>query len=580
MKKYKDISDCTKDWQRYENGKSYNRKLKPSYYDNVTLNWDFYNGNQYPGLEDVDAPKPVFNIINRIVNYFVSALTTNGISVNIEPSAFIHDYSFRVVENAAEVVNAHVDNLFEQFRMPYKIRQALIDGAVSGDYCAHLYFDLSKQPYGGMFNESGYEGEICLEMVDGNNVYFGNANSSIVSKDTQPYIIIAGRDTVDNLVKEAESYKNKDVTISGDSDYEEQVGQGGQIEIEADSKETDKATYIIIYKPSKDGKTITVSKSVQNVYIYENIDTGLSEYPIAWANWESQKNQYHGKALVTGIIPNQIYINRMFAILMYFLMNNAFQKPVYDADKITSWTSEVGVALPVTGLQPGESVRNVAAYLDNGQANPQVVQTIELAKTMTFELLGATDAALGNVNPENTSAIIAVTKQSAIPLENPRAATKEWINDITKIMLDMMATKYGQRKIVVDVDGQKQVVDFDFTQLKGLYLNTNIQIGDGSYYSEVGKIQTLDNLLAADRINMMQYFERVNKVNPDYIPDIDGLIADLKAIEEQQMLQAEEEAMSDQMVQFVQSLPEEQQAMIAQLPEEQQIAEIQAMMGA
>ena len=40
--------------------------------------------------------------------------------------------------------------------------------------------------------------------------------------------------------------------------------------------------------------------------------------------WEEQKNQYHGRALVTELIPNQIFINRMFASAMRHL---AFSSP-------------------------------------------------------------------------------------------------------------------------------------------------------------------------------------------------------------------------------------------------------------
>ena len=66
------------------------------------------------------------------------------------------------------------------------------------------------------------------------------------------------------------------------------------------------------------------------------MDTGLTRYPIAWGNWEKQKNQYHGRALVTGLIPNQIFINQMFATAMRHLQLMAFPKTVYLQDLILS----------------------------------------------------------------------------------------------------------------------------------------------------------------------------------------------------------------------------------------------------
>jgi len=234
--------NCTDDWNKYENGKSYNRRLKPSYYDNVSLNWDFYNGNQYPGLEDVDLPKPVFNIINRLVSYFVSALTSTKVTANIEPLAYRDDdFQFQQEQNGAEIATAEIANLFDKFRMQSKIRDALIDGAVGGDYCAHYMFNPNAEAYGGAFEN--VQGEIEMELVDGSNVYFGNANNPRV--EIQPYIIIAGRDLVENLKKEAEQYKNADAVITNDQDTAEQVGQGGEIEVEGEDG-TNKATYIIL----------------------------------------------------------------------------------------------------------------------------------------------------------------------------------------------------------------------------------------------------------------------------------------------------------------------------------------------
>ena len=588
MKAYNN-GNWTDDWKKYEAGKKYNRKLKPPYYDNATINWDFYNSNQYPGLEDVDTPKPVFNIIKRLVSYFVSAITSTKISVTMEPMAYMDDDAqLNMEQNAATVVSAQVNNLFEQFRMPNKIKKAALDGAVQGDYCAHIMFNPNKKPYGGMFESKGIQGDIEFELIDGNNVYLGNPNNTIISKDVQPYVIIAGRDTVEKLKNEAESFKNDFEEIAWDSDTKEQVGQGGHIEIEADTDNTDKATYIILYKPNKSG-TISVSKCVCTTYIYKDIDTGYTEYPVSWGVWEEQKNQYHGSALVTGIIPNQIFINRAFAIQMVYLLNNAFQKAVYNADRITSWTSDYGVAIPVSDLQPGESIKNVAGYLENGTVNGQVMQTIDSAIRYTMDLAGANENALGSVKPDNASAIIATQRQAAIPLENPRNNIKEWVYSIVMIMVDVMGTKYGTRPIVVEKDGQKQVVMFDFNTIKDINLNTKIQVGDGSYYSELAAIQTLDNYFANDKITSIEYFERIQKVNQDYIPDVQGLIDSLKAQQQeeraqmqaqaQQAPQEQSEPQNDDMAwEWLSQQPQEIQQQVMQLPEEQQLQAVQQLM--
>jgi hypothetical protein len=548
----------TKDWQLYEAGKKYNNSLKPSYYDTVDANLAFFEGDQWRNLEAENMPKPVFNIIKRVGTFFVSSLTTSKTKLHFEPLLNADNGESEEL-SPSDFANAMVSNLFEKFKMDFRIKDALFDGVKTGDYCAHMYFDVNKTPYGNQYED--IKGEICLELVDGSNVFFGNANNP--HTDGQPYIIISGRDMVQNLQEEAKLYKqsNDEVeSITSDKDYNEMSGDSGKIEVEAD--EYGKALYIIVYRKDKKTGTIKASKSVENAYIYKDIDTGLSHYPVAWGNWEKQKNQYHGRALCTGLLPNQIFINRMFAMVMYHLMMTAFPKAVYNADIIPSWDNEIGSSIGVSGMDLNSPIKNVAGYLEPGNMSNQIIQTIELAMQYTKETLGISDAALGSIDPKNTSAIIAVQKSSAIPLENPKANLYEWIEDIGQILLDMMGTYYGTRPVVIEQQGQKQVVEYDFNTFKNTWLNVRADVGEASYWSEIASLQTLDTLLDREKIEFVDYLERV----PDeYIPQKQELISKIK----QQMEEAEMMA-SDPIAAVAQLTPEEQQQFYASPPEVQQ----------
>ena len=68
----------------------------------------------------------------------------------------------------------------------------------------------------------------------------------------------------------------------------------------------------------------------------------------------------------------------------------------------------------------------------------------------TKECLGATDVQMGNVKPDNTSALMVLQSNSEVPLENIRANLYEWVEDIGAILLDFMGTYYGQRPILRD----------------------------------------------------------------------------------------------------------------------------------
>ncbi|GIN88701.1 hypothetical protein J6TS2_50870 [Heyndrickxia sporothermodurans] len=591
----------TKDWALYEAGKQYNNKLKPNYYDTVDANLAFFQGDQWRNLEMDDMPQPVFNIIKRVITFNVASLTSTKSKIHFEPLLYSDTNQNQQMELELEgstLANAQVNNLLEKFKFEFKVRESLFDAAVTADACAHFYFDTSKKPYGGAFSD--VEGEIVMELVDGTNVFFGNANSPRV--DIQPYIIISGRDMVKNLKEEAMRYKKDQQNVDDiepDYKYTDQAGDSGKIEVEAD--EYGKALYIIVYRKDPKTGTIKASKSVENAYIYKDIDTGLKTYPVAWLNWEKQKNQYHGRALCTGLLPNQIFINRMFAMVMYHLMMTAFPKGVYNADVIDVWDNTIGSAIPISGMGMDQNIKNVAGYLEPANMSNQITQVIDLAMQYTKETLGVSDAALGQVDPKNTSAIIAVQKSTAIPLENPKANLYEWIEDIGKILLDMMGTYYGLRPIVIEENGQKQIVNYDFSQLKDMWLNVRADVGESSYWSEIAAVQTLDNLLNAGHIDIIDYLDRVPE---EYIPNKEELISQIKQrmemmqqqqMEQQQMqaqqqeeqaVMAEEQAQAEKSKnephpfdQYLQTLPKHKQEAFKKLPPEEQDKIMQEVMA-
>ena len=560
--------------------------------------------------------KPVFNILKRVASLFVASLTSSGVTLRYDPLAY-YDGSNQTDpdRDAARFTTAAVTNLLEKMKFEYRVREALFDGAQAGDYCAHFWFDPDARPFGGSLGQ--HRGELNMELVDGINVMFGNPNSRDVQ--SQPYILLVGRAPVSQLRWEAERFrKNKELYKSGtaadrslsggiqpDAEYDLIPGVGGKTELTA-GEDTGKALYVLMYSKvtreepvlgedgepvyedeydgngdpvtETDGKgrplldadgypvpkrrqakhlvtTVYATKATKTGIIYEDVDTGLSLYPIAWGNWEKQKNQYHGRALVTGLIPNQIFINTMFATAMRHMQLSAFPKTVYDGDKISAWTNEVGQAIAVHGLQPGQSVGQVAVNLNPADMSSQIFTLIDRVMAYTKECLGATDAQMGNVNPENTSALMVLQTNSEVPLENVRAGLNEWVEDIGAILPDMMGTYYGVRPIIVEQEFEEPVLlagapqidpatglmktqkimrkvvqEFDFSRLKHITLDMKIDVGATTYFSEIAMTQTLDNLRKDGTLDVIQYLERIpDKLIPkkqELINELKGRIAD------------------------------------------------------
>ena len=597
-------------WQRYDAGRAYNHSLPPDQYSLVNTNVEFFAGNQWLHLPQSAAmsrlPKPTFNIIKRITSLFVASLTSSGVTIQFDPLTYYDGENLRDPEsNASTFATAEVQNILHKVKMNYRVREALFDGAQTGDYCAHFYWNPDALPYGGAFGP--YRGEIEMEMVDGINVMFGNPNLRDAQK--QPYILIVGRDTVQNLRDEYHKYNPdgfEESMIQPDGEHGDQAGAGGRRELVGADDGAGKCLYIYMYEKKTreveviDSETglarmervtsVHVTKATRGCTIYENVDTGLRLYPIAWGNWERQKNQYHGRALVTGIVPNQIFINSMFAMIMRHLQLQGFPKTVYNADMISQWNNEIGQAIAVHGIQPGQSIAQVAANLQPSNMSDAIVQAIHLVMEYTKECLGATDVQMGNVKPNNTSALMVLQTSAEVPLENIRAGLYEWIEDIGAILLDMMGTYYGIRPIVRDRTFNEPVIDeltggvkidpltgqmetkrvvrtvteeFDFDQFKHLFLNVRADVGASTYFSEIAMVQTLDNLRANGTLEILDYLERI----PDkLIPRKAELI---EAVKTRMGIRAEEWMPGTKPVfddQALRVLPEQAQARYDELP--------------
>lgn len=552
------MNDVKKDWELYENGIAYNQALSingKGYYETIDANLAFADGEQWRNAPDTDLPKPVFNIIKRVKQFKIASLATNNISVKLEPVEYREDGSMDDTIVASEIASAEIENVLAEWEYQHKQRELLSDGFDTGDYAVHVLFNPDKVLYNGQYGE--YKGEIELEIVDGQNVMFGNPN--INDEEKQPYILLVGRDLVSNLTEEGKE------NITSDYSNEFMAGDAGKIEIKGDK--SGKALYVIKYY--KKNGIVHASKYTKDAYIFKDVNMGLKMYPIILGNYEKVKNCYHGRAETSGIIPNQIAINKLFAMVIYHTMLTSFPTLVYNKRKVGGWTNELGFPIGVD-LTDGESIGNVAQYLQTGNIGAAVTSIIELLMAYTKEVLGVNDATLGNINPQNTSAIIAVQRTTAVPLENVKASFYSFTKKLVERILDRISSNYGIRPIVVEQMGQRNVVEYDFNKLKSLYFTTNIEIGASGYYSDIASTNTLDNLLTAGMINFIQYLERVDD---SLIPNKQKLIDELKGQMKQQ-----QEGQYEQMAQFIETLPPEQQAQLQGMDANQLETAVKTMM--
>lgn len=549
-------------WDKYESGKRYNNSFKEDYYSSIKTYNNFYIGNQWQGIDsNNNLPHPTFNIAKRIIDFKTASICGNKIAVQIQPlqNVSLEQDSYSLTD----IVDAEIENIMEKNRLDDLIRDLLTDGATSGDMCTHIIFNPDNEL------TRNVKGSIEIELVDCTNVIFGNPN--IKDVDKQPWVAIVGRDLVENLKAEQKALKGKgeivkdSETLFQASDYEE--------DIESDSE--GKALYIYLYERDSKTGTIKASKGTQDAIIFENIDTQRVRYPIAFENWYSNKNSYHGRGEMEGIIPNQIYLNKAMAMAQYHTMQSSFPLTLFNTNKIEALSNKIGGAVGIAlDESKGETFNNVIRNLEPVNMSSHIINIIELCMQYTKECMGISDASLGNIDPKNTSAIIAVQRSNAIPLENVKSNLYNIIEQMVLIMVEMMGVNYGIRPVFMKTETGYEEVMFDFDTLNNIDTKINIDIGTGSYYSEIALIQTLDNLLMNGQITLLQYLERI----PDeLITKKQELINDIKELQAGQ--QEGQQQQYEQMAQFVESLPPEEQQRLQSLAPEEMEKEVLRMMG-
>ena len=554
----------TEDWKQYQAGIDYNHKV--DLYQTVNKNERFYAGDQWMGVVSNGLPTPVFNILKRIINYFVSSILSQNVSLHFVPEN-VGDVASteeeEKIKKASQLLSSYSATLFEKNKINNKLRQWLLDAAISGDACGYVYWN-SEIDTGQLA-----KGDIDVDTVDNVNVFFGDPNEVDVQK--QRYIIISARELVINLQDEARAngFPEEDVLrIGSDEETFYQSGDRSQIQLDYRFSGMGKTTSLLkLYK--KDGK-VFAKKITKFTNIRDEWDTKLTLYPVTWMNWDVRKNSYHGQALVTGIIPNQIFINKMFAMAMMSLMHTAFPKVIYNKNMITAWNNQVGAAIGIERMG-NESVGNVAQYMNAGQMSEQVMRTIDLAINYTKDMLGANDNLLGDINPERASgrSIIAVQQASAVPLESIKQNMYQFLEDMGYIWLDYISNYYGTRKIDAEILGKRQIVEFNFDDLQKMKFRLKIEVGASSYWSELASIETLDRLLQQEAITFKQYLERIPV----------GLITQKQSLlEEIKNKDVKQQFIFEQLAKFVDGLPPEQQQAIQQIPPEEQEREVMQMM--
>ena len=282
----------------------------------------------------------------------------------------------------------------------------------------------------------------------------------------------------------------------------------------------------------RDGGTYRIKAAVvvRGAVIRKEWDTKLRLYPLAVFRWERRRNCAYGESEITYLIPNQIAINRMITASVWAVLTLGMPLTLVNKNMIpyTAVTNDPGQIIEVENIGTGESIGNALGYVNPPNFSPAFDNNITSLISNTLSQSGANDAALGDVRPDNTSAIIAVREAATMPMQSVQNRFYSFIEDVARVWADMWVSMYGKRSLKIEDENGTWYMPFDGEKYRNLLISAKIDVGASTMWSEIQSVKTLDNLLASQIITPKQYLERLPKGS---VPNLSGLIREMQEAE-------------------------------------------------
>ena len=353
-------------------------------------------------------------------------------------------------------------------------------------------------------------GDIATEVLDIEQVYMGDPTLEDIQQ--QPSIIIAQRRPLAEVQRLAKAHGCRFwQEIRGD----EQEGRGGH------------ATLLTRFwkEWNEDGSACTV-KAVQvcgEVTVRATWDLGVRLYPLAVFRWEEKRHQCYGESEIPYLIPNQIAINRTISAGVWAVMMMGMPIMLVNGDVVTGpITNDPGQVIPVYGS--GEEVKDAVRYVDPPAFSAQLDANVQSLIRDTMTQAGVSATLLGDVEPTNTSAIIAVREASLMPLTAMQNRFYTFLEEVARVWSEFWMTMYGDRALKIAEEQGVWYMPFDSAACRKLLLSIRVDVGDSDRFSETRTIETLDNLYSHGVIDAKQYLSRLPRGT---VPRLDSLLQEL-----------------------------------------------------
>lgn len=485
-------------WEKYEKSRDY--ITSKNILQKTERNWRFYIGDQWHGLESGGEELPKMNFIKPICKYKIATVAQHSMVAN-----FIDTEGRDETRKICELLNKKFAKCWEKGKMDSIAWKLIKAACIQGD--SYIF-------YGTANTEKP-------QILSNTNILLSDEQTDDLQE--QKYIMIYERLFVKDVREEARKngIPEEEIALIV-SDEETEYNLINKEEV----KGSDKCTSIL-YMEKRDG-IVHIAKSTKNC-IYKKLTPlavkdadgkvvgGLTSYPILKMVWEEYPNNARGISEVEQFIPNQIEVNKTYARRSIAVKIFAFPKIAYNENEVSNPDDLdiVGAKIAING-EAGE-INKAIAYLNPAGTSADAKNLSDDLVNNTKELAGASDAVMGNVNPEQASgaAITAVRDQAALPLNEQVAMYKQFVENLALLWVDIWTT-YNPNgfETTFEEDGKTATETISAREVEALKLDVRIDVSSDNPWTKYAEQQELTNLFVGGHITLEEYVEAASDNSP------------------------------------------------------------------
>ena len=488
----------------YEAARKYKLSLcEKGLWEQNRLNERFYVGDQWRGASCGDRPLVRHNVIKRIGDCKMSAIMSAPLSVNYYAEGYsLTEETKKSIKMERKKLSAKRDSIYAPISSENEVglmvsalnsyrtttanrvglddlaEKVLRDAYITGTGIIYTYFDpdIKTGLYADKIGGTPILGDIVCERVKVEDVYFGDPTISDIEK--QPYIIIAEQRLASEVFRPEES-RNSGKKVTVFTRLYKQTDEKGEVKVYA-------------------------LKTTEKTLVREPFCLGISRYPLSVFCWERRDGCVYGDSEITYLIPNQIAINRMITAGVWASMTTGMPMMVVNGDLVPGEiTNEPGQIIRAYGTP--EELDTAVKFISPPDITLTIGDAVNNLISNTLTQSGANEAALGDLEASNTSAILALRDAANRHIQPLKNRFYRFMGDVSLVWAEFFLALYGKRGLKICDENGVWYFPFDAARYRSLVLSARVSAREGITPDDSKTASLLATLFEKGAISASQY---------------------------------------------------------------------------